>query len=89
MARLRVLDVSENRLTSFGLGILKAARGDHPITLDVSGNVQTASGSAPVPVGEIVPGVLRDVADAAEAAELRRRITHPATRPGDRNNPPG
>ena len=88
MTRLQVLDLSENRLTRYSQGILEAARGERSVALDVSGNVQTASGSVPVPVGEIVPDVLREVAYVAEAAELRRRITHPATRPGDRMTPP-
>jgi hypothetical protein len=42
-----------------------------------------------VPLGEVVPGVLREVAEAAEAAELRRRVAHPRMRPGDRANPTG
>lgn len=89
IGRLRALDLSENRLTRYGLNILEMARGDSPVILDVSGNVQVSSGTAPVPVGEVVPGVLRTVADAADAAELRRRITHPASRTSDRNSPPG
>jgi len=86
LGRLRVLDLSENRLTRYGIGILDAARGDRPVALDVSGNVQAVAGAAPVPVGEVVPDVLRG---AAEAAELRRRVAHPAGRPGERPNPPG
>ena len=86
---LRVLDISENRLTRYGLGLLEEARKDLPVALDVSGNVQASTGQAPVPVGEVVTGVLRDAADAAEAAELRRRVSHPTFRPGDRNIPPG
>jgi hypothetical protein len=88
--RFRVLDLSENRLTGYGVGLLEAARGDRAAALDVSGNVQTAAGGeAPVPVGEVVPGVLRGVPGMVEAAELRRRVAHPAGRLGDRPNPPG
>jgi uncharacterized protein (TIGR02996 family) len=89
LARFRFLDLSENRLTRYGMGLLEAARGNLPVMLGLSGNVQVGAAQAPVPVGEVVPGVLREVAEAAEAAELRRRIAHPRLRPGDRNNAPG
>jgi len=79
LTRLRVLDLSGNRLTRVGIGSLQIARGDSLTTLEFSGNVQASvGGEAPVPVGEVVPGVLRGVAAAAEAAELRRRVSHPA-----------
>jgi hypothetical protein len=87
LSRLRLLDLSENRLASYGMGLLKEARGELPVTIDVSGNVQSTA--APVPLGAVVPDVLRDVAEAAEAAELRRRVAHPRTRPGDRPSPSG
>jgi hypothetical protein len=86
-ARLRVLDLSENRLTRYGIGILEAARGDRRVALDWNGNVQP-SATAPVPIGELVPDALRGVAEVAEAAELKRRIAHPRMRPGDRTNRP-
>lgn len=90
LARLRALDLSGNRLTRYGLGMLDDAKGNAPVALDVTGNVQaTVGGEAPVPVGEVVPGVLRGLAEAAEAAELRRRVSHPARRPGDHPNPGG
>ena len=56
LARLRVFDLSGNRLTRYGLGILEAARGESATALDVSGNVQSATGGeAPVSVGRVVP----------------------------------
>jgi len=88
LSRLRHLDLSENRLTSYGMGLFhRAAVGLH-VDIEFSGNVQTGARPAPVPLGAVVPEVLRDVAEAAEAAELRRRVAHPRTRPGDRSNPP-
>jgi len=82
LARLRFLDLSENRMTHYGMGLLKAARGDLPIVMELAGNVVVGTGQAPP------PGVLRDAAEAAEAAELRRRVAHPRMRPGDHANPP-
>jgi hypothetical protein len=90
LARLRSLDLSGNRLTRYGIGILEAARGESGAALDVTGNVQAATGGeVPVPVGRVVPAVLRGMAEAAEAAELRRRVSHPTRRAGDRPNPAG
>jgi uncharacterized protein (TIGR02996 family) len=89
LARLRVLDLSENRLTNYGMGLLEEARrtaGGLRVRIETTGNVQPAAGSAPVPVGDVVPGVLREV---AEAAELKRRVSHPRSRPEERRNPPG
>jgi uncharacterized protein (TIGR02996 family) len=89
LSRLHLLDLSENRLTSYGEGLLRKACSRLTVKLDLSGNVQTAAGPAPIPVGEDVKDVLRDAAEAAEAAELRRRVAHPRMRPGDRPNPAG
>lgn len=74
---LQILDLSSNRLTRLGLGVLWAVRGERQVHIDVSQNVQSASfgdGSAPVPVSELVPGVLDGV---AEAARLRQRVANP------------
>jgi uncharacterized protein (TIGR02996 family) len=87
LARLRLLDLSENRLTNFGMGLLQRARGQLPVIIEDAGNVQSAAGPAPIQLGEVVKDVLRDAAEAAEAAELRRRVAHPRSRPGDRPNP--
>lgn len=82
MARLRSLDLSGNRLTRHGFGLLHGARGESGVLLDLSGNVQSSvGGEAPVRVGDVVPEVLQGV---AEAAALRRRIAHPRTLPPDR-----
>ncbi len=90
LRRLHLLDLSENRLTRQGTNRLETAKGDHPMTLELNGNVQTsAGGEAPVRVGEVVPGVLRGVTEVAEANELRRRVAHPAMRPPERPNPHG
>jgi uncharacterized protein (TIGR02996 family) len=87
-SKLRSLDLSENRLTRYGQGLLEAAKGDAATILDLSGNVQTSvGGEAPVPVGRVVPEVLRGVTEVADAAELRRRVAHPTMRPGERQNP--
>ncbi|MFO0823156.1 MAG: TIGR02996 domain-containing protein [Gemmataceae bacterium] len=79
LARLRVLDLSENRLTKYGIGVLLASRGESGVEPEVSGNVQSANdGEPPVAVGEVMPDVLRNL---AEAAELRRRISNPRMLP--------
>ncbi|HSQ54466.1 MAG TPA: hypothetical protein VLM40_01875, partial [Gemmata sp.] len=86
--KLRVLDLAGNRLTRFGIGILEKARGSSATRLDTTENIQvSAGGEAPVALGEVVPGVLRGVADAAEAAALKHRVSHPARRTGDQQNP--
>ena len=78
LARLHLLDLSGNRLTRLGIDILRIVQGDRPVNIDWSGNVQTpAHGETPVAVGDVVPGVLDEV---AEAAALRRRVSHPAAR---------
>jgi uncharacterized protein (TIGR02996 family) len=88
--RLRVFDLPNNRLTHFGIGELQRARGDSATALDVKENIQVSAGrESPVALGEVVPGVLRDVAEVAQAAALRRRVSHPATRTGDHPNPQG
>jgi uncharacterized protein (TIGR02996 family) len=89
-ARLRVLDLSGNRLTGFGIGMLRTARGEATTALDVDENIQASvGGEAPVRVGDVMPGVLGGIAEVAHAAALRRRVAHPAARPGDQPNPPG
>lgn len=78
--RLQVLDLSQNRLTRLGLSVLADVRGDRPVQIDVSQNVQsTLPGDAPVAVAELVPGVLNGV---AEAARLRHRVANPRQQPG-------
>jgi uncharacterized protein (TIGR02996 family) len=85
--QLRVLDLSDNRLTDHGIRILETANLNGAVLIDVSGNNQaSAGGEPPVPVGELVSGVLQGVTDAADAAELRRRVAHPTMRAGDRPN---
>ena len=90
LARLRLLDLSENRLTRYGTGMLEAAKGELPVSLDLSGNVQigTSPGSVQGDEGE-QERAQNEAHDAAEAAELRRRVAYPRMRPGDRTNPPG
>ncbi len=89
MSRLTHLDLSHNRFTRQGMGLLLAARGDRHMNLDLSANVQTASGGeTPVRLGELMPALIQGAAEAAEQAELRRRIAYPALRTGERNQPP-
>ncbi len=74
-AHVRHLDLSGNRLTRVGMGVMAAVRGDRAVHIDVTGNVQSATaGDAPVAVSDVLPGVLDGV---AEAALLKRRIAHP------------
>ncbi len=75
--RLAVLDLSGNRLTRVGLSILSAVRGERPVRVEVSGNVQSATaGDAPVAVSDLIDNV-------TEAARLRHRITNPRTGGGE------
>lgn len=76
---LRFLDLSGNRLTRVGMGVLAALRGGRAVQVEVSGNVQSAAaGDAPVAVSDVLAGVLDGV---TEAARLKRRIAHPRHRP--------
>ena len=67
--QLRVLDLSENRLTAPGIVAVNEARGESDVVIDVTGNVHPIP---PMPVGESLPTVLREI-DA-----LKRRVSHPA-----------
>ncbi len=72
---LQFLDLSGNRLTRVGMGVLSARLGSQAVQIDVSGNVQSATaGDAPVAVSGLLDGLLDGV---AEAALLKRRVTHP------------
>jgi uncharacterized protein (TIGR02996 family) len=82
LAGLRSLDLSGNRLTRHGLGLLQTARGESKVQIDLAENVQTPeAGNAPVRVGDVMPGILEGV---AEAAALRHRISHPRALPAER-----
>ena len=72
---LRYFDLSGNRLTRVGMGILTTLRAGRVIQVDVSGNVQSAAaGDAPVAVSDVLNGVLDGV---TEAVRLKRRIANP------------
>ena len=76
--RVRVLDLSGNRLTRFGMSVLAAVRGNRPVRVDVSGNVQSApAGDAPVAVSDLVPGAIDGL---TEATRLRHRVANPRHR---------
>lgn len=75
---VQLLDVSGNRLTRYGLNVLNSIRGDRPVRLETADNVQSATaGDAPVAMPDILPDVMRSVAEAARqrnrAANLRPR----------------
>lgn len=77
--RLQLLDVSGNRLTRFGLGVLHSLRGQRPVRLEDAENVQPPpAGDAPVAVSDLMPDVMEGV---AQAARLRHRIAHPSLSP--------
>jgi uncharacterized protein (TIGR02996 family) len=79
LGRVQLLDLSGNRLTRFGLGVLDAIRGERPVRLETADNVQSApSGDAPVAVSDLMPDVMEGV---AQAARLRHRIANPRQRP--------
>jgi uncharacterized protein (TIGR02996 family) len=76
--RVQLLDLSGNRLTRVGLGVLHSVRGHRAVCLETADNVQSAvSGDAPVAVSELMPEVMQGV---AEAARLKHRIAHPSGR---------
>ncbi len=76
---LRVLDVSHNRLTRVGLGILRTLPAGRPVHIEDGGNVQSpTAGDAPVAVSELIPGL---VDGAAEAARLKHLVANPRHRP--------
>ena len=89
LARLRILDLSENRLTRYGMGVLEAAKGQLPISLDLSGNVQVGIGQGPDPAGEGGDGEEHKTRPLTrrKPTELRRRVAYPRIRPGDRHEP--
>lgn len=71
---LRALDLSGNRLTRLGMSELWAVRGERPVHIDVSLNVQSAHfGDAPVAVSGVLNG-------GAKAAGLNNRVTDPPPR---------
>jgi uncharacterized protein (TIGR02996 family) len=77
--RIRLLDVTGNRLTRYGLSVLHAARNGRPVQLEMTDNVQSpAAGDAPVAVSDLMPDLMHGV---AEAARLRHRITNPCNLP--------
>lgn len=70
LPKLRVLDVSGNRLTRRGLDALKAAAHTRGFTLEAGGNgTEPTAALAPVPVADVVMDHI---------AELKRRLAHPA-----------
>jgi uncharacterized protein (TIGR02996 family) len=76
LPRLHTLDLSGNRLTRYGVGLLLGWKGDSAVVVDTTGNVQTLTDAeAPVTVGQVLNNVLQEV---AVTAALRHRITHPA-----------
>ncbi|MCI0703041.1 MAG: TIGR02996 domain-containing protein [Planctomycetia bacterium] len=78
---LALLDLSGNRLTRVGLGVLAAHRGDRPVRIEVSGNVQSPTGGdAPVAVSDVLTTLIDSV---AEAARLKHRVANPRHRNED------
>jgi hypothetical protein len=79
---LRSLDVSANRLSWRGANAVRDAAVARGVLPDVSGNPADGSGPVPVPVAELVNGVLTDLGypAAGNVDELRRRVTYPARR---------
>jgi hypothetical protein len=76
--RVQLLDLSGNRLTRVGLGILRTLRGNRPVHIDDGGNVQTATaGEAPVAMSDLIPAL---VDGAAEAARLKHLVANPRHR---------
>ena len=87
--QFRAFDVSDNRLTNYGINQLKSFNVRGLVALDVTRNVQTGSDSAAAASGSDRTDARPAVDDVAAAAELRHRVSHPSQRPGTRPNPPG
>jgi uncharacterized protein (TIGR02996 family) len=87
--KLRNFEISENQLTSYGcrmLGDANAKNGNATI-LDVSRNNRAeVKGFNPFSQGEKVQGDREGVSDIEKAAELKRRVSYPSMRAGDRPN---
>jgi uncharacterized protein (TIGR02996 family) len=78
---VHTLDLTNNRLTRFGLNMLSMLRGKRPVDIEDAGNVQSIhGGDAPVAVSGLVDGLLDNV---AEAARLRHRVTYPRNPNGE------
>lgn len=90
-AQLHFLDLSENKLTNYGCGKLELSKKGFDVSLDLKRNNQaSAGGETPVSVGDLVQGVLQGVSQIVDnTAELRRRVSHPSMRAGERPNPRG
>jgi Ran GTPase-activating protein (RanGAP) involved in mRNA processing and transport len=90
LGQLKSFDLSNNLLTSDGcMRILERAKKTGTV-VDVTRNSQASSGTeTPISAAELVQGVLQGVSEVEKTAELRRRVTHPNLRIGERPNPPG
>lgn len=77
MPKLRLIDLSGNRLTWRGVESLRTVARKRDVSLEVSGNMTepTASSGVPDQVGGGGMG-----AAAADVAEMRRRVAHPSRR---------
>ncbi len=77
---LQAIDLSGNRLTWRGANAVRDAAFARGVIPDVSGNSADTKTHVPVPVADVLPGVLSDLfpADAGNLDELRRRVTFPA-----------
>lgn len=88
-AHLHVFDLSENWLTGHGIRILRAENGNG-VVIDVSeNNIASTGNETSVSEGESKPGVLHGGADETATAALRRRVSHPTMRAGERPNKSG
>jgi hypothetical protein len=78
---LTLLDLSNNRLTRLGQGVLDAERGDRPVRVEFAGNVQAPrGGEAPVAMSDVLDTLIDG---AADAARLRHRVANPRRLNGD------
>ena len=90
LSQLKILDLSGNRLTSWSCRFLEGITVNSQVILDVSRNLQSSVVTEhPGSSSEGMAGALQSVADAAEAAELRRRVSNPSMRGCERPNSSG
>lgn len=80
---LQSINLSENRLTRRGADSVRDAAFARGVIPDVTGNTADSHTHAPIPVADVLPGVMADLMppDAGNVDELRRRVTFPARPP--------
>jgi uncharacterized protein (TIGR02996 family) len=80
---LQSINLSGNRLTRRGADSVRDAAFARGVIPDVTGNTADSHTHVPIPMADVLPGVMADLMppDAGNVDELRRRVTFPARPP--------